>query len=165
MQAICAACQPHVQFVTQDMPEDYLDWFLGWPAGFKLNDQLNPVLGYSSLAVMWGWRGMYPPSPPPPPLTPAPLNPLHLSRSSWGSRAFNWGGLAQGLGISPLLILTLCGPQRVLVVSTEPPDDLSCLTTPGVGCPGDGLLPVPFLIRCIQMLSIGGGGGLGKGLI
>ena len=44
----------------------------------------------------------------------------------------------------------LCGPERVLVVSTEPLDDLSCLTTPGVGCPGDGLLSVP-LTRCIQM--------------
>ena len=49
--------------------------------------------------------------------------------------------LAAPIGLSPLLILTLCGPERVLVVSTEPPDDLSCLTTPGVGCPGDGLLP------------------------
>ena len=58
--------------------------------------------------------------------------------------------LAAPIGLSPLLILTLCGPERVLVVSTEPPDDLSCLTTPGVGCPGDGLLPVP-----------GGGGGIG----
>ena len=58
--------------------------------------------------------------------------------------------LAAPLGLSPLLILTLCGPERVLVVSTEPPDDLSCLTTPGVGRPGDGLLPVP-LTRCIQM--------------
>ena len=46
--------------------------------------------------------------------------------------------LAAPIGLSPLLILTLCGPDRVLVVSTEPPDDLSCLTTPGVGCPGDG---------------------------
>ena len=46
--------------------------------------------------------------------------------------------LAVPIGLSPLLILTLCGPERVLVVSTEPPDDLSCLTTPGVGCPGDG---------------------------
>ena len=42
------------------------------------------------------------------------------------------------LASRPLLILTLCGPERVLVVSTEPPDDLSCLTTPGVGRPGDG---------------------------
>ena len=46
--------------------------------------------------------------------------------------------LAAPIGLSPLLILTLRGPERVLVVSTEPPDDLSCLTTPGVGCPGDG---------------------------
>ena len=52
--------------------------------------------------------------------------------------------LAAPIGLSPLLILTLCGPERVLVVSTEPPDDLSCLTTPGVGRPGDGLLPVPL---------------------
>ena len=42
------------------------------------------------------------------------------------------------MGLSPLLTLTLRGPERVLVVSTEPPDDLSCLTTSGVGCPGDG---------------------------
>ena len=58
--------------------------------------------------------------------------------------------LAAPTGLSPLLILTLCGPERVLVVSTEPLDDLSCLTSPGVGCPGDGLLPVP-LTRGIQM--------------
>ena len=45
--------------------------------------------------------------------------------------------LAAPIGLLPLLILTLCGPKRVLVVSTEPLD-LSCLTTPGVGCPGDG---------------------------
>ena len=58
--------------------------------------------------------------------------------------------LAAPIGLSPLLILTLCGSERVLVVSTEPPDDLSCWTTPGVGRPGDGLLPVP--------LPQGGGG-------
>ena len=58
--------------------------------------------------------------------------------------------LAAPIGLSPLLILTLCGSERVLVVSTEPPDDLSCLTTPGVGCSRDGLLPVP-LTRGIQM--------------
>ena len=55
--------------------------------------------------------------------------------------------LAAPIGLSPLLVLTLCGSERVLVVSTEPLDDLSCLTTLGVG---DGLLPVP-LTRCIQM--------------
>ena len=46
--------------------------------------------------------------------------------------------LAAPIGLSPPLILTLRGPERVLVVSTDPPDDLSCLTTPGVGSPGDG---------------------------
>ena len=46
--------------------------------------------------------------------------------------------LAAPIGLSPPLILTLCGPERVLIVSTEPPDDLSCLTTPGVGRPGAG---------------------------
>ena len=39
--------------------------------------------------------------------------------------------LAAPIGLSPLLILTLCGSERVVVVSTEPPDDLSRLTTPG----------------------------------
>ena len=58
-------------------------------------------------------------------------------------------GLAAPVGLSPLH-MTLCAPERVLVVSTEPPDDLSYLTTPGVGCPRDGLLPVP-LTRCIQV--------------
>ena len=48
--------------------------------------------------------------------------------------------LAAPIGLSPLLILTLCGAERVLVVSTEPPDELSCLTTSGVGRPGDRLL-------------------------
>ena len=45
--------------------------------------------------------------------------------------------LAAPIGLSPLLILTLCGSERVLVVSTELLDDSSCFT-PGVGCPGDG---------------------------
>ena len=39
--------------------------------------------------------------------------------------------LAAPIGLSPLHILTLCGSECVLVVSTEPLDDLSCLTTPG----------------------------------
>ena len=38
--------------------------------------------------------------------------------------------LAVSIGLSPLLVLTLRGSERVLVVSTEPPDDLSCWTTP-----------------------------------
>ena len=61
--------------------------------------------------------------------------------------------LTAPIGLSPLHIPTLCGSESVLVVSTEPLDDLSCLTTPGLGCPGDGLLPVP-LTRCIQMHTL-----------
>ena len=53
--------------------------------------------------------------------------------------------LAVPIGLSPLLILTFCRSQRVLVVSTEPLVDYS-----RVGCPGEGLLPVP-LTKCIQM--------------
>ena len=51
--------------------------------------------------------------------------------------------LAAPIGLSPLLILTLCGPERVLVlvVSTEPLDDLSCLTTPGLAVPETGCCP------------------------
>ena len=56
--------------------------------------------------------------------------------------------LAAPIGLSPLLILTLCGPERVLVVSTEPPDDLSCWTTPGVGGGGGR-------IRCQVNLAVG----------
>ena len=58
--------------------------------------------------------------------------------------------LAAPIGLSPLHTPTLRGPERGLIVSTGPPDDLSCLTTPGVGRPRDGVLPVP-LTRCIQM--------------
>ena len=54
-------------------------------------------------------------------------------------RGLCWGGggwpEATGLGrlwaSRHLYIPTLCGSKRGLVVSTEPLDDLSCLTTPG----------------------------------
>ena len=49
--------------------------------------------------------------------------------------------LVAPIGLSPLLILTLCGPERVLVVSTEPLDDLSCLTTPGSAVAEMGCCP------------------------
>ena len=84
----------------------------------------------------------------------SPSLPVHQPRfnNASGKIAFSWGRgevwhkasasgclpLAVPIGLSPLLILTLCGPERVLVMSTEPPDDLSCLTTPGVGRPRDG---------------------------
>ena len=49
--------------------------------------------------------------------------------------------LAVPIGLSPLLILTLSGSKRVLVVSMEPLDDLSCLTTPGSAVPEMGCSP------------------------
>ena len=67
-----------------------------------------------------------------------------------------WLPLAAPMGLSPPLILSLCGSECVLVVSTEPLDDLSCFTTPGVGRPKDGPLPV-LLIRCIQNGGRAGG--------
>ena len=58
------------------------------------------------------------------------------------ARASGAGGLEDlhlhWCGLSPLLILTLRGPERVLVVRTEPLDDLSCLTTPGSAVPEKG---------------------------
>ena len=68
-----------------------------------------------------------------------------------------WMPLAAPIGLSPLHILTLCGPERLLVVSTEPPDDFSCLTTPGVGCPGDGA--VARAVDQVHPGAEGGGGG------
>ena len=61
------------------------------------------------------------------------------------------------LFISPLLILTLCGPERVLVVSTEPLDDLSCLTTPGLAVPETGCCPCrgPGASRCTLQIHAG----------
>ena len=61
------------------------------------------------------------------------------SSEAWGIRRLGRGvwhealvlvclPLAASIGLSPLHILTLCGSERILVVSTEPPDD--CLTTP-----------------------------------
>ena len=47
--------------------------------------------------------------------------------------------LAVPIGLSPLLILTLCGSERVLVVSTELLDD--CLTTAGPAVRETGCCP------------------------
>ena len=57
---------------------------------------------------------------------------VYLSGSGFGCKGGVWHKtsvsdclpLAAPIGLSPLLILTLCGPERVLVVSTEPLDDL-----------------------------------------
>ena len=77
-----------------------------------------------------------------------------VSRGGGGAISRGWVGgfgtrprylivclLAAPIGLSPLLILTLCGPEHVLVVSTEPLDDLSCLTTPGSAVPETGCCP------------------------
>ena len=71
---------------------------------------------------------------------------FYARRNGLGDRSCGRGGggwhkasvlgclpLAASIGLSPLLILTLCGPERVLVVSAEPLDDLSCLTRGGGG--------------------------------
>ena len=49
--------------------------------------------------------------------------------------------LAAPIGLSTLHTPTLCGSERVLVVSMEPLDDLSCLTTPGLAVPETGCCP------------------------
>ena len=69
---------------------------------------------------------------------PVPLLAIaaHSPRATRPSQTANWGvgggghkasvfsclPLAAPIGLSPLLILTPCGPERVLVVSTEPLD-------------------------------------------
>ena len=75
---------------------------------------------------------------------------VHVCFTTIGSNRSCWGGgggwhkvpdclpLAAPIGLSPLHIPTLCGPERVLIASTEPLDDLSCLT---VGWGGGGLGP------------------------
>ena len=59
-----------------------------------------------------------------------------------------------GVGTRPwcsfvCLFPTLCGPERVLVVSTEPLDDLSCLTTPGGG--GGAVKYVGWMCVCARV--------------
>ena len=66
--------------------------------------------------------------------TPPPPAPGHALERRRGAGGGDWHKasvsdclpLAAPIGLSPLLILTLRGPERVLVVSTEPLDDLSC---------------------------------------
>ena len=60
---------------------------------------------------------------------------------------FRWGGGGVGTWCwfaclwRRLLASTLCGSERVLVVSTEPLDDLSWLTTLGSAVPETGCCP------------------------
>ena len=39
-----------------DLHIGYLEWFIGWPAGFKMNDDLNVLLAAFSNGVLEGWR-------------------------------------------------------------------------------------------------------------
>ena len=77
----------------------------------------------------------------------ASVTPLQPERHGWGvwhkASVSDCLPLAAPIGLSPLLVLTLCGSERVLVVSTEPLDDLSCLTTPGSAVPETGCCPSP----------------------
>ena len=94
------------------------------------------------------------PTPPPPPsagvhVTLPPPPPAEQFSGRPTSPGWDWGGggheamvlvclpLAP-IGLSPLRILTLCGSELVLVVSPEPLDDLSSLTTPGSTVPETG---------------------------
>ena len=80
-----------------------------------------------------------------------PQSCMSVVESLRGKASGGWGGhkasvlgclpLAAPIGLSPLPILTLCGPERVLVVSTEPLDDVSCLTTAGLAVPETGCCP------------------------
>ena len=70
----------------------------------------------------------------------------NLMLGGWGGRGWHKVSvlgclpLAAPIGLSPVLILTLCGSKCVLVVSMEPLDDLSCLTTPGHGGSSSSIL-------------------------
>ena len=70
-------------------------------------------------------------------LFPFPSLPTLPFSLSFSVRVRLWAGV----GLSPLHILTLCGSERVLVVSTEPLDDLSCLTTQGSAVLETGCCP------------------------
>ena len=121
-----------------------------------------------------GYKALLPPAPlaiPPPFVRPVPPPPRGGGDGHEVTvpPLWRWGGgwhkasvsdclpLAAPIGLSPLLSLTLCGSERVLVVSTEPPDEFSCLTTPGVGRLRDGAVA-----RAIdQVTRSDQGGGLG----
>ena len=72
------------------------------------------------------------------------------------------GGLAQGHGVGllafggaywPLAIPTPCGSERGLVVSTEPPEDLPCLTSPGSAVPETGCCPCRLATCAVHQAS------------
>ena len=65
-----------------------------------------------------------------------------LPQRGWGVGMRPWCWFAcLWRRVLPVHILTLCESDHVLVVSTEPLDDLSCLTTPGSAVPEMGCCP------------------------
>jgi hypothetical protein len=46
-----------VSYFTNDFFEEYLDWLMGWPAGFKFNANLTRFLGRIFLFLLRSWRG------------------------------------------------------------------------------------------------------------
>ena len=71
--------------------------------------------------------------------------------------------LAASIGLSPLHILTLCGSERVLVVSTEPLDDLPL--PPSALCTvfGERGLPCPVTSPCVSLSPCPVSFGLARG--
>ena len=44
-------------YFTNGFFEEYLDWFMGWPAGFKFNANLTRFLGRVFLLLLRTWKG------------------------------------------------------------------------------------------------------------
>jgi hypothetical protein len=54
--AIIAALHSAARYGLYEMHMLYFDWFLGWPAGFKMNDELNAAVGLFCRAAMVYWE-------------------------------------------------------------------------------------------------------------
>ena len=46
-----------LKYFTIDFFDKYLDWFMGWPAGFKFNANLTKFLGKFFLTLLALWKG------------------------------------------------------------------------------------------------------------
>lgn len=47
-----------IKWITYDFFEDYLDWFMGWPAGFKFNANLTRFIGRFFLSLLRTWKAL-----------------------------------------------------------------------------------------------------------
>lgn len=63
-----------------DSLESMIDWLMGWPAGLKLNSELDKFLGELFLWLIRMWTGAY--SPPSPPFFSYDLSLIHRSSRS-----------------------------------------------------------------------------------